>query len=372
MRPPPPLLLAALGERQTLAQLGAGQWEELAVPAVEEGLEGLFYQRCVAASVALPPRLGRSWQRSYRETASANFAALQRLGRLLAGMEPQQVLLLPGAALLPWYPDPGCRPMDDLDLLVRPAAAGFRGLLQAQGFAPLPRHPGLWVDGDLALDLHEDLLNASRIRARRYAGWMDPAEVWQDSRTACIEGVEVGVMGLEDMVLYTAVHALRHSFRRLTWFVDLQLLLQAGIDWERLADKARRYNLVRPLVYGFRFLQEQVACPLPEPAAAMLARIPLRPGEAYLLRQAFQDRRHGEWGDVLWSFSVPRLGRRCRFLAETCFPQRQVLLQVFPYLPRPLFPLAYGLRLLQLLLRGSRQLCWLLTRSQSRVDRVAL
>jgi hypothetical protein len=311
MRLPPPLLSAALGERQALAQLGDGQWKELAAPTAEEGLEGLFYQRCASSSVALPPGLGRSWQRAYRRIAGVNFAALQRLGRLLTAPAPPPVLLLPGAALLPFYPDPGCRPMDDLDLLVRPEVmAGFRALLQLQGFAPLPRHPGLWVDGDLALDLHEDLLNTSRIRARRYAGWMDLAEVWGDSRIAYIEGVEVSVMGLEDMVLYTAVHALRHSFRRLTWFVDLHLLLQAEVDWDRLADKAGRYNLVRPLVYGFRFLQEQAVCPLPEPAAALLARIPLRSGEAYLLRQAFQDRRRGEWGDVLWAFSIPRLGRR--------------------------------------------------------------
>ncbi|MBI2504936.1 MAG: nucleotidyltransferase family protein [Candidatus Latescibacteria bacterium] len=373
MRQPPPLLLATLGEGKALAQLGADQWEGLVSPAAEEGLEGLFYQRCTAESVALPHALGDNWRSSYRQTAEVNFAALQRLGGLLAAMGAEQVLLLPGAALLPFYPDPGCRPMDDLDLLVRPEVAGrFRDLLQGRGFAAVPRHPGLWVSGDLALDLHEDLLNTARIRTRRYAGWMDLAEVWRDSRSTRVEGVEVGTMGLEDMVLYTAVHALRHSFRRLTWFLDLHLLLQAGIDWERLEDKAGRYNLVRPLVYGLGFLQEQAACPLPEPAAALLARIPLRTGEAYLLRQSFQDRRRAEWGDVLWAFSIPQLGRRCRFLAETCFPQPQVLLQVFPYLPAPLFPLAYGLRLLQLLLLSSRQLRWLLARSQAQADRVAL
>ncbi len=373
MRRSPPLLQAALGEEP--AHLDADQWERLVEPAAEEGLGGLFYQRCTAASVALPSALGRNWQRYYRQTAGANFAALQRLGGLLAAMKagPPSVLLLPGAALLPFYPDPGCRPMDDLDLLVRPEAEGrFLELLQVWGFAPVPRHPGLWVSGDLVLDLHRDLLNTARIHTRRYAGWMDPAEVWRDSRSTRIEGVQVGTMGLEDMVLYTAVHALRHSFRRLTWFVDLRLLLQAGVNWEHLEDKAVRYNLVRPLVYGFRYLQDYAAYHLPEPAVALLARTPLRTGEAYLLRRSFQDRRHSEWGDVLWAFSIPRLSRRCRFLAETCFPQPQVLLQVFPYLPKPLFPLAYGLRLLQLLLRGSRQLCWLLTRPQERADRVAL
>ncbi len=335
----PPLLPVALGETGFLAQLAAAQWEKSAPALAEEGLEGLLFQRCTAAALELPPGLRRRWQESYRRTAGVNFAALQRLGRVLAGVEagPYKVLLLPGAALLPLYPDPGCRPMDDLDLLVRPAAtAQFEAELAAQGFTAQPRHPGSWADGELVLDLHEDLLNASRIRARRFAAWMDPAEVWRDRRLAVVEGVEVGVMGLEDMALYTAVHALRHSFRRLTWFVDLHLLLQAGIAWERLEDKARRYNLVRPLVYSLLFLRE-AGGRLPEPAVALLARIPLRSGEAFLLGQIFGDRRHGEWGDVLWAFSIPEWRRRCWFLFETCFPQPKVLLQVFPS-PLPCSP----------------------------------
>ncbi|MCC7261210.1 MAG: nucleotidyltransferase family protein [Candidatus Latescibacteria bacterium] len=369
------LLQAALAEGQALTQLGAGEWGQLAAVAEEEGLEGFYYQRCTAASLVLPASLSRTWQGSYRQTAAANFAALQRLGRVLARVEggAGQVLLLPGAALLPYYPDPGCRPMDDLDLLVRPeAAAVFDAALAAEGFLPQPRHPGLWAAGPLVLDLHQDLLNTSRIRARRFAAWMDPDEVWRDSRITSVEGVEVAVMGLEDMALYTAVHALRHSFRRLTWFVDLHLLLLAGIDWERLEDKARRYNLVRPLGYGLRFLQQAGGRRLPEPGEALLARIPLRTGEALLLDQIFGDRRRGEWGDVLWAFSIPRWRRRCWFLMETCFPQPKVLLQVFPYLPAPLFPLAYGLRLMQLLFRGGRQLCWLLCRPSSRAERIIL
>jgi len=368
------LLPAALGQGQVLAALGAAQWRALAPEVEEEGLEGLLFQRCAAASLVLPPGLGRAWRISYRRTAGANFAALQRLGQVLAGLEAggEQVLLLPGASLLLFYPDPGCRPMDDLDLLVRPGTAvAFRAQLAAAGFAPLPRHPGLWTDGELAFDLHEDLLNAARIRTRRFAGWMDPGEVWADSRLSRVEGVELRVMGPEDTALYTAVHALRHSFGRLTWFVDLQYLLRAGLDWGRLEEKARRFNLVRPLVYGLLFLRRAGGW-LPDPAEALLERTPLRPGEARLLGRIYGDRLGGEWGDVLWAYSIPSLGRRCWFLLETCFPQPKVLLQVFPRLPAPLFPLAYALRLFQLMGRGGRQLCWLLRRPSSTADKKIL
>jgi len=38
-------------------------------------------------------------------------------------------------------------------------------------------------------------------------------------------------------------------------------------------------------------------------------------------------------------------------------------LQVFPFLPKPLFPLAYGLRFGQLMFRGGRQLAGLMRKT---------
>ena len=167
----------------------------------------------------------------------------------------------------------------------------------------------------------------------------------------------------EDMILYTSVHALRHSFRRFTWFIDLYFLLQQKIGWDVLADKARRCNLERPLLYGVRFLRQHLYLELPAPALEWAANFALPAGEEYILKQSFRDRRKGEWGDLLWSFNVPGRLQRCWFLAATFFLGPAVLLQVFPYLPRPLFPLAYGLRIGQLLFRGSRQLAGLVRRS---------
>jgi len=74
------------------------------------------------------------------------------------------------------------------------------------------------------------------------------------------------------------------------------------------------------------------------------------------MERAFVDRGLGEWGDLLWSFSVASRWRQCLFVIETVFPKPSVLLQVFPRLPRPLLPLAYPLRIVQLLARGVSQL----------------
>jgi hypothetical protein len=358
------LARVALEGATGLECLSRASWKELDECAVEEGVEGLLYQRLVSQGLAMPDPVRRRWQAAYRESAQRTFAALQELDRALPGLRSEglEVLVLPGAALLGLYPDPGCRPMDDVDVLVRPGEEGAVGAgLRAQGFAAPERHAALLVRRGLAIDLHVDMLNCSRIGTRRYAGWMDTEEVWKDSTAARVEGVELRIPCIEDMALYTAVHALRHSFSRFTWFVDLHLLLRGALNWDRLRDKAERYGLERPLLYGLRFLDGRVE--LGAAAREWMQSRTMAPVERWLLERAMAQRPWGEWGDLLWSCNIADPVRRFCFLAETCFPQPAVLLQVFPYLPRPLFPLAYGLRLGQLLWHGSRQMASLVRRS---------
>jgi hypothetical protein len=306
----------------------------------------------------------------YRETAAHNMVALQTAaGDVLEGARRAglDTLVIPGASLLPLYPDLGCRPMDDIDILVRPGQMdALRDFLSAQGFSSPLRHPDLWQRRGVVLDLHEDLLNCGRIEARRYAGWMDLEEVWHDSEERMIEGTCLGVMCRADEILYTVVHALRHSFRRLTWFFDLYFLLDGLGDWQFVQEKARRYHLQRPLLYSLRFLQERLDLPLSAEVHTWVEEegVSMRRGEEYLLQCAWRDRLERDWGDLLWSFNISNRVQQCRFLLETFFPSPSVLLQVFPYLPRFLFPLAYALRLGQLVYKSGRHLTGLVWRDQ--------
>lgn len=350
---------AVLGELEGLAALGPAGWEALVDCAFQEGTEGLLYHRCAAAMIRLPETIRGRLDAAYRQVAQHNIVALRQLGDVLAGLSERgvEVVVLPGASLLGLYPDPGCRPMDDIDILARPEdMATTRDFLHRKGYMSPPRHPDLCARGDVVLDLHTDLLNCSRVGARRRAGCMDVEEVFRDRRPGLAEGVSIFAMGPADSVLYTAVHALRHGFSRLVWFLDLHLLLQEGVDWDELGDKARRYGGQRALLYCLRFLRDHTHLDVVGPSGACAAPPDLSALEAWVLERAFRDRRRGEWGDLLWSFSVASPMWRCWFLIATCFPRPAALLQVFPYLPRPLLPLAYGLRLAQLMYRGSRHL----------------
>ncbi len=352
------LLRSTSGYPAELAHADPQTWASLVDLARFEGLEGLLYCRCLEADTEIPSRYLPQLQRSYRRVAERNCRALATLQGLLeaATSNGLDLLLLPGASLLPLYPDEGCRPMDDIDLLVRSGQLeAVCSLLCAHGFESAQRHDGLFTGDGLTLDLHTDLVNGDRIQARSNAVRMDMSEVWQNARMHSAPGFTALVLGVEEAILYTALHSLRHSFRRLTWFVDFHLLMKARPDWQAVERKALQCNSTKSIHYCLHYLEDHLSHPVSgAPTTADLPRLGL--AESFLLGRLSATRPESEWGEILWSFSCDGMAAKASFLWEFLFPRPDVLMQVFPRIPRVLIPLAYGLRALQLLLRGSRQL----------------
>ena len=353
------LFRASIAEADEFPGFDESRWLELADRASQEGVAGLLYQRCVSLGGRLPEEQHLAMGAFYRRTASENFLALRELEEILADMEGAgvDVLLMPGACLLPMYPDVGCRPMDDIDLLVPgPSAETARRVLLSRGYKRPPRHSDLFGGERAVVDLHTDLMNIERIRARKKSGWLDPQEVWRDRRLAAVDGVSVQAMGLEDALLYTAVHGMKHSFIRLNWLLDLYFLLGAELDWNLVEQKAVRYRLSRPLTYGLSCLAQLHGGKLPDRTAEHLRPQQLGRVEEWLLRRMCSGRPYSDWGEVMRVFNCGGVIGGAAFLLEYLFPRPAVLLQVFPFLPKALFPLAYGLRLGQMCLRGGAQL----------------
>lgn len=331
-----------------------------------EGLEGLLHARRVIAA----PRSAAvaAWQQAHRAVAATNLTRMSELTAVLSALRDARVepLVLPGASLLRHYPDAGCRPMDDVDLLAPPGRReDVRHQLRQQGLCSAERHPDLMHRGCLHVDVHADLTNADRIRARRHAGWLHPDEVWARRRRVEVEGHRVWVLASEDEVLYTAAHALRHSYRRLTWFVDLALQLrQETLDWEHLRRLGTSSGLGRPLACALSLL-DGWHVRLPDPAREWLASQRPPPVTRWLLERIVGGRATTCAGEVLWCLGTPGLIDRARLLAEFVFPRPDVMLQVFPRLPRRLAPLGYALRCGQLVGRGVAELTTVITRSAS-------
>jgi hypothetical protein len=165
-----------------------------------------------------------------------------------AGLQP---MVMKGAAVAGRYPEPGLRPMDDVDLLVRPGEhAEAAEVLRRNGWVTTPRqgpdyslslaHPAM---PGLPVDLHLDLAVREEQVFRFTA-----ADVWEGRRPATLYGAEAFVPDPETELLLLATHAGKpfHNFDRLLWAVDAAVIIRAAssagapIDWGRVGDASRR------------------------------------------------------------------------------------------------------------------------------------
>jgi len=123
-------------------------WEGVPAQAEAHGMAPLLYTHLRAAGVQLPLTIKRKLQGLYLRHRHANRVRTRVLRDVLAAYKAAgvQALVLKGAALSHLvYPEPGLRPMSDLDILVSKSDLWrAQSLLADLGFdAPLPPGPTL-------------------------------------------------------------------------------------------------------------------------------------------------------------------------------------------------------------------------------------
>jgi hypothetical protein len=172
------------------------------------------------------------------------------------GLEP---VVLKGPTLAARYPEPGLRPMEDIDVLL-PAGDHARalGLLEARGWnvaraAGRDRYDTVLVHPDvpsLALELHYGL-ESSHERVSK----LDPMALWERREPIdCLGTPAFGLPVPEELVMLST-HAGKpyHGFTRLIWIADLAMVAGSAaekgqpVHWERvrsLAEDGRCLTLV--------------------------------------------------------------------------------------------------------------------------------
>jgi hypothetical protein len=184
------------------------------------------------------------------------------------------LIALKGSALASrLYPHPACRPMEDLDLLVRPhdlEAASHT--LASLGYSDKSfgiedfRNP----ETGIVVDLHTELLNTTRIPSRR-AAWRPALDAWWDRARLLPSLPGVWAFDPQDHFVYLCHHAwLHHGLQRPLAFLDICLSLpevaasqQRGVWlqreewgsaarglWYALLSCQRRLGVVVPAGYG--------------------------------------------------------------------------------------------------------------------------
>lgn len=288
------LLLLAAGPPTTDADIAAlvgaraVDWQRLLEMADRERATAIVWSRVRAhAPSAMPAEVRMTFERM---AMIADFSAgylEQRIGETMAHLNARGIpgLLLKGAALAATvYRSFADRPMGDIDIVVEGGQAdaafaafqeiGWRWDAAAYPLARYQRHhhfPPL-VDArgmDLRLELHRELLvqgNPFDLRA---------AHLFGDGREVTIgRGVAV-VPSPELLLLHTCIHCTwSHMMLFGAWraFRDVIALTNAGIDWERFLEQARRHRAESVCYWTFRLAERLTGASLPAPVMERLGR----------------------------------------------------------------------------------------------------
>jgi hypothetical protein len=283
------LLRAALGDRAEAVPAWERFFNENGVDGLPEGTSGLLPQvyRNLAEHGYRDPLMSRL-KAIYRESWSKNQLLFHTMGPVVRSLHIEGIptMLLNGVALsLAIYQDRGARPMRDFDLLV-PANEADRALehFAKQGWRSVAGHAmrvtpaqqryrhaiELVSPAGQPLDLHWHLLYHSRTDQA-------DAEFWKNAWPLYLGDDRSQGLPHTYQLLHTCAHGIEgYNVSPIHWICDAMLTIRAGkIEWDLLAELARRHDIVLPLRDALRFLQDTFHAPVPRSTVWSLEKEPV-------------------------------------------------------------------------------------------------
>ena len=274
-------------------------------------------------------------EKPYRTSAVLNLmniSALEGLEKALIDAD-FEVLTLKGASLLgSVYSRAGVRPMNDIDLMVRPEHLNkFINILYTLGFKKDADIAHYFQKDRVSIDLHINALNTDRIssRSRLFPSGMGPiwdnSVPWRDGFHRLRRPDDI------DNILLLCQHFMKHSFSRLIWLKDIfELIRDRGDDFmTRLYERADQLSQGQCLCYTLYLLDRLFAFKpirgsMPEKVANRLNRI-----ERGILGARIRGQSIERTGPALAVFCIHGMMNRFRFLWETIFPKKEVFKEEF-------------------------------------------
>jgi hypothetical protein len=187
---------------------------------------------------------------------------------LLAVLEAAGVptMLLRGAAMVvAYHGDAGARPMNDLDVLVRPSQVEHR-----EAAVTLRNRQGRVVRLHWQPSRNMPLPDVAR----------EP--MWQRSIEVTLGHTATRVPDPADYLVQACIDGARaNSGSTLRWITDVTVLLGAvpDLDWDLLASEARRHHVSLLVAEALRYLVETLDVDVPRAAIGAMAAAPTSPRE---------------------------------------------------------------------------------------------
>jgi len=264
----------------------------------------------------LRPRLEAAYTKAAADTEALIDAVAPALGALhAAGIE---TMVLKGVALaVECYPAIGARPMDDCDMVVKPADVREAcRVLQREGWqldGPLDddviavsAEVGFVSGSGHCLDLHWHV-------QRECADAASDAEFWAKSRPLVVAGQPTRRLDIADQLIHVCVHGLRWStVPPVRWVSDAMMMFRAAgseVNWDALVERTARRGFGLPIADAMRFLRDQLDAPVPDDVLKRLDRIPSSFGERLEYRVKMRRRTPARLAVVHW-FQLRRLRGR--------------------------------------------------------------
>lgn len=325
--------------------------------SLKEGMAGFCYRwfRECGFPAHFQEGFKKEFERLYFSVLAKNLLMKKEFDSLLSLFSREGIPVIPiqGFSLLDsLYDDYGLRPLSDMDFLLPPSALNkATEILSGQGYASPPNFPSIFIKEDFQVDLHEDILNVSRISGRKK--YVDLRFEDLAGRYA-IEAPECRmVYGLKPEANFPllAAHLAKHSFSRLIWFVDLLRILELGetkFNPEEMAETAERWNLLPSALIPVLFIKERFHVNVPAALEKRINETGLQ--ENFIARLVLGNHRSQGIGNYFTASQIGGVMSKARFIWEFCFPRREVMAQIYPELEgRPMK--AYFLRATDLMSR---------------------
>jgi len=263
------ILLSLLSDNEgEIPELKSGKaWDDVLREARLSRISPLIYRRLKKRNVpSVPDKFKKAVKRDYLSTLAFNLWLLDELNKLLKNFRVKGIkaIVLKGAFLAEKvYPDPGLRPMTDLDLLVRREemasahtvleTGGFQAIDQRRSHFPPPftaylnsldyRRPGRTFP---SIHLHWHLVN-SGTPAPMFTEKVNMDKVWKEAVEIKMDGIDVLTLSPHHMLLHLCEHGLRvrHSLSQLILLFDIDRIIKyygEELRWERVIEEGRAFG----------------------------------------------------------------------------------------------------------------------------------
>jgi len=316
-------------------------WDYLRALAEMEGVAGLLYYHLKALDLLdyLPKSFIERLGNTYNQTKRHTLAILSKVEALASKLEGAHipVLALQGLSLVSIYKNPGLRPLGDADLMVKANHKGkLKSILWGTGYRmPSFMYPDLLCQDGIWVDIHTHILNLERIRSRQYLFPEDLAPMWVRAIPFFDKSGGLLLLDPYDNFIALAAHALKHSYSRLIWLVDLyeSLLKWAGNTggWEGMIDRAYFWQQEKVVLYALILMERILDLKVPLWVKDYLGIRKLNILEKQVIRMKLKGFSSGELCYVLWLFNIKGIKRKLKFFKETLFPKDKIMNQIFPH-----------------------------------------